>query len=516
MNRRIFSLLLPLSLLLSLGVQAAVTDIPRNDPPGVYWTMDAEEGALLTRNRIYTDQFADVPADSWYYEYAALGYEYGLFDGREDGFAPGAEITVAELLTLSARLRAAYEGDIIPERGEGELWYAPYVSYLAEKNLMANSLISLDVPATRAQLAGIFALSLPESCYSGLNDALIADAYASGKYIADVDDHTPYQTQILWLYRQGLLQGMDNAGSYRPDSTTTRAETAALVTRIVDPSLRITLDWVIPPAWSLADVSFASLVASPESVNSAPAYNDAAAIDALVRRMLASNQHTIGLQYPRPITASDAQALVNAFAPAVKRYCEQMYNTVECRYYLNSGMVHLDFYASSCMADAGIRSASDNRDRIMRSERAAAQLSAYRDAVLAKAVAVHDLLWESGQISADMSQYDVAKVYFQWLCDNCEYDRVNARNESAHSHIAYSALIDGKAVCDGYTGAYNLFLKLEGIDCYALANNTHIWTVATLDGTEYHIDATWGDQDDRVEWSYFGMSEAASRQAHPW
>lgn len=74
----------------------------------------------------------------------------------------------------------------------------------------------------------------------------------------------------------------------------------------------------------------------------------------------------------------------------------------------------------------------------------------------------------------------------------------------------------GLAVCDGYTGAYNLLLKLEGIDCTALFNDSHIWTLAELDGTTYHIDVTWGDQYGRTDLRYFGMSKEQSYQYHPW
>ena len=76
--------------------------------------------------------------------------------------------------------------------------------------------------------------------------------------------------------------------------------------------------------------------------------------------------------------------------------------------------------------------------------------------------------------------------------------------------------MDGVAVCDGYTGAYDLLLRLEGIECTALMNADHIWTVAELDGTTYHIDTTWGDQGTRVDMSFFGMTEAQSRAKHAW
>lgn len=513
MKRRILALLLPLALLLSLGAQAVVTDEGHDDPPGVYRIMEAEAGPLLPRSRAYSGQFADVPVGSWYYDYAVLGYEYGLFEGRGDGFAPGAEITVAELLTLSARLHAVYAGDILPAAG-GSPWYAPYVSYLDACGLLDPSIADYDAPATRAQLAAIFALSLPESCYGAPNASLVDDAYASGRYITDVGEATPYQPQILWMYRQGLLEGMDPTGSYWPDVTTTRAETAALVIRMVDPSQRLTLSWAVAPAWSAAGKTLASLVEAPQSVDTAPAYDDGDALDALICRMLAGGGNTIELDYPKPLAASDAQTLARIFSERVKRYCEQMYNFVECQYYLNSGHALLSFYATVCLPPEGAAATSQERAALM--DAAARQLAQFRDETTAQAIAVHDALWESGVLHAGMSQTEIARVYYQWLCEHCAYDADGVNDDYSISHIAYGALLRGSAVCDGYTGAYNLFLKLEGISCRALSNSSHIWTVAELDGQECHIDVTWGDQGDEPNWDFFAMSEEASRQAHAW
>ena len=76
------------------------------------------------------------------------------------------------------------------------------------------------------------------------------------------------------------------------------------------------------------------------------------------------------------------------------------------------------------------------------------------------------------------------------------------------SHSAYRLFDEGIAVCDGYTAAYNLLLKLEGIDCGTWSAADHIWTTAELDGHTYHIDTTWGDQTYGVEYRYFAMTEA--------
>jgi len=493
--RRMIPLSLSLALLLSVSVWAMV-GAEYDGSPGVMHIMGAEPsaGTVLPRTRIYDARFADVAPTDWFYPYVAAGYEYALFTGRSDAvFDPGADITVAELATLSARIRAAREGDVITDSVPWS--YAPYVAYLRQRGIFDENLASrLSERATRAQVAGVFAATLPEDCFDNRNALLITDAYASGVYIADVNEYTPYQPQILWMYRQGLLTGMDAAGSYYPSRTTTRAEVAAVVTRMVDPALRLTPDWVVLPRWSAIGTTLTDLVPMPTNVSTAPAYDDADAIDAVVRRMLALGEHTITLNYPVALSQSDAQTIANRFNACVKGYCEQMYNHAVVTRYRNSGRATLVFSAAGCSAE---------------------ELARYREETMTRAVTVHDELWETGQLTEDMSQTEVARVYYLWLCDHCAYD-YGGLGDVSLSHIAYNALLHGKAVCDGYTGAYNLFLKLEGIDCRAVHNDEHIWTAATLDGTPCHIDVTWGDRSGRTDMSYFAMTPEQAYAAHPW
>ena len=57
----------------------------------------------------------------------------------------------------------------------------------------------------------------------------------------------------------------------------------------------------------------------------------AAEIDESVRYMLASNQNTLVLQYPS-LSVTSARRVMEAALAAVKTYCEQCYNTVNCTY----------------------------------------------------------------------------------------------------------------------------------------------------------------------------------------
>lgn len=480
MKKRFLLLLCTLSLLLCTFAQAE--------------TVDAAS-ALLERTRSYDERFSDVSGDAWYHDAVAALYEYGLTEGTGGGaYSPDASLTVAELAVFSARFTALSRGDTIPAPAAEETWYDPYVRYLKDCGLLTDDFDGrfADV-ATRAQMAGILSPALSEETCDHRNAEAVTVGYASRLYITDVDDYTPYQSEILRLYKQGIVGGVDESGRFCPNEPLKRSEIAALILRMADPGARLTLAWSTLPYRSAEGTTWGSIVSADEAVSSVPDPGDADAIDALVRRTLADGASSLTLQYERALTADETASLTRAFTTSVKRCCEQMYNSVTCRSYA-SGRVQLQFGSTTC-GDA--------------------QLAEYRAKTLARAILIHDALWESGYLTRDMSEYELARAYYVWLCNNCTYDS-NAASDSSLSHLAYSALLDGYAVCDGYTGAYNLLLKLEGIECTSLMNDAHIWTVAVLDGTSYHIDVTWGDRGARVDMSCFGMTEEQSRAKHAW
>ena len=498
MKFRFALLLAALTLVLSVNALAN-SDGEASTAPAAPALTEAAGGSAdpFVPLRSYDGRFTDVKSGDWFAPAVVSAYEYGLLSGRgEKTFSPAGSVTIAEMLTIAARLRAIYttgSEEVIPAASPGKSWYQPYVDYLKAEQLLDTSFEgSYLLPASRAQMAGIFAFALPSEWYEEPNAALVTTAYASGDFIADVTLKTPYRSEILMMYRRGLLSGMNAAGSFCPDRSVSRAEIAALLTRVIEPEARLTLTWKVLPYHSAKGATLAGLVKAPQGAALPASAKDTAAIDSLVRDMLARGKHSITLRYPKALSSSAATALTQAFTSCVKTYCEQMYNSVSCKSY-SSGKVQLTF-SSTARSDA--------------------QLETCREQALAAAIRVHDSLWESGQLSYGMTEYEIARVYYQWLCENCRYD--DAARDDSLSHLACGALVDGLAVCDGYTGAYNLLLKLEGIECTALFNDSHIWTVATLDGRSYHIDVTWGDQYGRTDLRYFGMSAEQSRKYHPW
>ena len=213
-------------------------------------------------------------------------------------------------------------------------------------------------------------------------------------------------------------------------------------------------------------------------------------MDSAVRYMLSSNSNQLTLSYP-DLTAVTARRILNDALTTVKQYSEQSYNSASCTYN-TLGTMAITFSSTAVQED----------------------LPAFREATMDAALAVRQQLWEEGQLTDSMTQWEMARVYYGWICENCVYD--NNAGANSLSHLPYSLFLQGIAVCDGYTGAYNLLLKLEGIQCTSVFNDSHIWTSAVLDGTEYHIDTTWGDGEQGVNYAYFAMTPAQSRLYHAW
>ena len=478
MKKRILSLLLALLLLSSVTALAV--------SPGT---------GNFVRTKTYGGQFSDLTASSVFYGNVTALYEYGLSVGKANGtFGLTDSVSVGQLVIFAARIRSLYQtGD--PESGAaayaaaGNSVWAPYLQYLQSEGVLAGELDGLyGTAATRAAAAHVLAGTLPSSALPETNADLVTQAYATRKFITDVTEYTPYQQDILKLYRAGISQGSDASGSYLPAAPISRGAFAALLTRMVDASLRVTHSWNLDSAYSAKGTTLASLVSAGTYI-AAPT---AAEVNGDVRSMLASGSNTLTLQYGATISSAQARDLMSSALSAVQENAEQCYNAVNCSYG-SDGSCTLSFYTADYTQT---------------------ETASFRDYVLSAAIAVHDQLWENGSITWNMTQAQKARVYYTWICEHCTYDY--GAGDTSLSHIAYSLFHDGTAVCDGYTGAYNLLLKLEGISCSALSNDDHMWTVATLDGTEVHIDTTWGDSGSAPDYTYFAMTAEQSWGYHQW
>lgn len=176
--------------------------------------------------------FPDVADSAWYASYVRQAVELGLINGKSGGvFDPNGKLTLAEAITMAAKTCAIYEGDPVPTT-DCQPWYQNAVNYALEQGILTRGEYKdYTAPATRADMAGLFAWALPATELTRINR--IGD-------LADVDQNTDYASEIYLLYSAGVLTG-NEAGTFQPETTIDRASAAAILTRLALPESRKTV-----------------------------------------------------------------------------------------------------------------------------------------------------------------------------------------------------------------------------------------------------------------------------------
>jgi uncharacterized repeat protein (TIGR02543 family) len=181
-------------------------------------------------------QFTDVNEDLWYgfnqQKVIARAYEYGLMEGNSaTAFNPAGNITLAEAVTVAARVHSIYNAGVAFTSASSP-WYQGYVDYAINKGILTAAeagAINWNKAATRAEMAYIFSRALPEAEFASQNTV---------NSLPDANSSTPYYSAILVLYKAGVLAGSDAKGTFNPGNNITRAEAAAIISRVILPDTR--------------------------------------------------------------------------------------------------------------------------------------------------------------------------------------------------------------------------------------------------------------------------------------
>lgn len=124
------------------------------------------------------------------------------------------------------------------------------------------------------------------------------------------------------------------------------------------------------------------------------------------------------------------------------------------------------------------------------------------------------------QLSPDMDDYEKLKFFHDYLILNCETDK-----NYAFADTVYGALVEKKALCEGYSKAFSYLCNLAGIENVLVTGETyvaHMWNMVKLDGNWYHVDVTWDKSDDQLHevfpdvvlYQYFMVTDAVIRNTH--
>lgn len=126
-------------------------------------------------------------------------------------------------------------------------------------------------------------------------------------------------------------------------------------------------------------------------------------------------------------------------------------------------------------------------------------------------------------IPADASDYEKILYVYEYIVNHVTYD-----TEAEDNQNIYSALVNKRSVCAGYSRTMQYLLERLGVFCMYVTGDAqgqaHAWNIVACGGDYYHVDVTWGDpvfqtqeeeQDfEYISYDYMCCSDTEIRQTH--
>ena len=214
------------------------TVVPIFQLPSILGSLGVEGSRFpLTRGRI--PSFTDVDPRDWFALWVDIAYNTGIMTGTGgNAFEPGREVTVAEAIQMAANMDSRHKGDTFHTTAHVSTpWYTDAVTYcLASGIITAGQFDDYGRRITRRELAQVFsATELARSLPQRNSPVRVMAA------VRDVSAIDPAAEAIFSLYTKGILTGVDEKLSFRPEAAVTRAEAAALAARLARPEQRVDL-----------------------------------------------------------------------------------------------------------------------------------------------------------------------------------------------------------------------------------------------------------------------------------
>ena len=407
--------------------------------------------------------YADVPANSWSRPDVDRTTALGIFNGYDDGyFRPERNVTCAEFTKVLMMCVGETPAPGAQEKLFPEHWASPYISLAYSLGIITESDMrdgfSPDEPITRLLMTRMTVRAL------ALEPAYIKSPFA--------DTSDPY---VSAAYRAYLLRGYITADGRRVANgrnSATRAEAAAIAVRILD---------------YRAD--------SYE-------YKKQAILENARSNYLDTEAELMDLFYVLN------RELYEEFTFYTHLQFEEWYPV-----YADTKLVHFEYFFSSecvCSYIPGnnmyvIKLKYPEKMSVMKQQRDSTEKAA--DRIMA------DIITDG------MTVDEKVRAIHDYIVLNCVYDYEGyaAGRISDEAYTAYGALCMGRAVCQGYTNAFNLLCKKAGVPSITVmgtapgnGDTDHAWNLILKDGRHYGVDTTFDDPvpdvAGRIDSGYFMMT----------
>lgn len=428
----------------------------------------------LTANTFANEiEFSDINENDWFkndiYSLASMN----IINGYQDGtFRPQDGITHGEILKIAMTT--------INQQVEqtGTHWASGYLDKAIELKYISDKNINLDEKATR-----LFVVEM-------LSEILKIGEVNIVSPFEDIDN-----AMLDTLYMLGIVKGEEKIDGiyFYPNNSVTRAEVSALVKRTVD--VLETSKIIKKTTYDYNDFFVTN---QPTTVED---------FEKILYNMVSKGNYTSEIIYDLSFDyvtqeAKYSKMVTTAFVNIFDKYPEffTFANKISAPVKGNSKTCTITIELSS--------SYFDDVNEVLR----------MRNEFITETENLVYALNLNGTITKDMTEYQKAKVFFEWIALNKEYD-------TEHSKIGYTAYGISeydKGVCQGYVSLFNTMCKIEGIEVVGVSGTVgeieHIWSSAVLDGKQTYIDPTFGDpipnRDGYCDFAYFDMSEEEIRKTH--
>lgn len=174
-----------------------------------------------------TKNFIDVPDTAWYAPFVKQVVKSGTMTGTGNNrFQPNHALTLAEVVTLTARYHAKFYHITTPQSTDGAWWQSAY-DYCVQNDLLHKTELPASVMennATRLQMIMLLEKAIPAS-YKKTSRTLPDGS------IPDVKRTDSHGNLIYTWYERNLIRG-NETGHFCGNTEITRAETAVILTNI--------------------------------------------------------------------------------------------------------------------------------------------------------------------------------------------------------------------------------------------------------------------------------------------
>ena len=104
------------------------------------------------------------------------------------------------------------------------------------------------------------------------------------------------------------------------------------------------------------------------------------------------------------------------------------------------------------------------------------------------------------------TEYEKEKYINDYLCDTVAYTE-----SGKFVNTSYGALVEGSALCEGYSRAFKLLCNNAGIECSLIVGQSqgegHMWNRVNIDKKLSYVDVTWNDRTEFKTYTYFNITE---------